>query len=324
MSWIPAPGCAATDGSSRCSAITSLPCVGIHGGCAARLTPGAANVGAGAGVVVVVVVVRGRLCGAVVVGTVLGGTVVVVGSSAVTCSRGPSPAGASSSARSTGRGGRRDRRGGRRRTGEQDSRHEGSENRARRPAGRRGRSAESQLAPEHAQPDRQSAEAGLLVEVQRALVVDLRVDERVACAAQTHPAQAVVEQRETQPGSLRTRMDGESLDVPGALGPAEQAVARDRFATVDPEVRTGRRAGGLVEPELVEPPELVERGRVDLEDGRPVGRSAAPGPAGRSGRGGPGSVKSCERRWRRPRISKPQSTSGRLGPGARAFVMTSR
>ena len=43
-----APGSSASAGSSRCSASTSAPRVGIHGGCDTRLTPGAAAVGGGA------------------------------------------------------------------------------------------------------------------------------------------------------------------------------------------------------------------------------------------------------------------------------------
>ena len=90
-----------------------------------------------------------------------------------------------------------------------------------------------------------------------------------------------------RPVALRAGMNGESLHVPGPVGPAEQAVAGDRLAAGDPQVRAGRRARGLIEPEVVESPELVERRRVDVEHGRAVGRGRSAGsgasarPAGR-------------------------------------------
>ena len=125
---------------------------------------------------------------------------------------------------------------------------------------------------------------GALVEAQRALVVDLRVDERAARAARAHPAQAVGEEREPEPSALRVGVDREPLHVAGALGPAEEAVAGDRVAARDAQVRARRRARGLVEADVVELPEVVERGGVDREH-RGRGRRAATAGSGGSGAG---------------------------------------
>ena len=199
VSCTSAPGTSASAGSSRCSASTSTPCVAIHGGCETRLTPGAASGGGGAAdgrrgrvvpgaapsvwcrVVVVVVVATGRgSTGAVVVGGRRG-------------ARGRWAGGVWSWARWSGRS-VGDRGRGRRRCrsapGQRATEPSERTRRAGRSADPRGGRPVHSVPPEDAQPDGQPSKPRAFVEPERAVVVDLGVDERAARATDAHPAQA--------------------------------------------------------------------------------------------------------------------------------------
>ena len=121
-------------------------------------------------------------------------------------------------------------------------------------------------------------EAEAAVEPQRAQVVGLGVDERASSVAATEPLQRVGHERGAQSGAGMGWVDGEALQVARVGGATAHGVSdRSLIGGVERDAVPNRRRGAerLGEAGVVESPEVVESGGVDVEHACAIGPPGA-------------------------------------------------
>ena len=174
----------------------------------------------------------------------------------------------------------------------------------------------SQLAPEHAQPDRKPREAGAQVHRERARSSSSCVFTIALLRAMAaHPMQSVAEQRVPRPRCCDSAATARRWTYPTVPAPPKSAYPSRCPFPVRPARAPSASPAGLAQREPVEPPELVEGGASTAMSTSPsirVTRRVCP----LSGAAlGDRAMSRCNR----PRTANPTSTSGRLVPGASAF-----
>lgn len=104
------------------------------------------------------------------------------------------------------------------------------------------------------------------VERQGALVVVLGVDVCLGCAAPSHPAEGVQQQRGAQSLAHGVGVHGEALQVGAAARDTRERVSQGWLAGVHAQDAVRRGVEGFAQRALVEAPEVVEGRGVDPED----------------------------------------------------------
>src|SRR5204862_1505876 len=145
------------------------------------------------------------------------------------------------------------------------------------PARRPRRSAASllQLVAENGQTGGLETEAQAAVELEGRVVVELGVHDRPRDAVAPHPMERVEGKGAAEATALVGGIDRETLEVAVSLRPTAHRVrAESGVAAGDAEPGRGGGVDGVLQAGAVEPPERVERDRVDGEGGAAVGLPA--------------------------------------------------
>ena len=169
------------------------------------------------------------------------------------------------------------------------------------------------------------------------MVLPLRVHQRAAGVVPAQPAQGVQHQRATPAPASRVRVDRDPLEVAACAGAPGDRVGRrvptpclsrrvcppppvDRAAVGDAEADGRRGAECLAERLLVEPPELVERETVEVEDARRDRRAMPAGAAARSAAGRSTGSRRCRGGGAAPAPRSRRRRTAACPPAASALV----